>query len=496
MQLRSPKTLARIRSAFGAGLVACLLAGLGVLTPQAGAVAGFGDVAEDKYFAKPVQWALNTGIVERTDACFAPNALATRGESVVYLWRMAGRPAAAPHTFSDVPTKSRNAAVSWAAQTGITRGTSESTFSPEAAVTRGELAAFLYRLADSPAAPRHSFDDVVAPWQQAPVSWMLHSGITTGTSATTFSPEMPLTRAQLVTFLYRYRGAPNVRVDPGGDVCCSSTQGAAHDPCGIHDELARLIEIARDWDRSAQTSISVVLSDGSVFGAADEVRAYAASAVKPMWTAAAIDAVGAAAVAGPARKAIVFSDNHAAGDVIDLAGGIDAVNKWVDDVAGLESTHLSFWGFGKRRVSYLGLGRTRTSMRDLAMFYVRLHQGRLLDRAGTEQLRSWLLATPRKLSYVDGALLDRLPQETAATALHKTGWLPPGCCVNDYRLINDAGLVVLPNGDWYAMAISSSQGHRYDRSVRWLGYAACRIHAVVSDDSSLDCRRSGDPPVG
>ena len=82
----------------------------------------------------------------------------------------------------------------------------------------------------------------------------------------------------------------------------------------------------------------------------------------------------------------------------------------------------------------------------------------------------------------------------AQAVLHKTGWLPPGCCAIDARLIIDAGLVVLPNGEWLALALSSSKGRRYDRSVKWLGLAACRIYAVVGNDSEHNCRRQGDPP--
>ena len=91
--------------------------------------------------------------------------------------------------------------------------------SPDDTLRRGQAAAFLHRLAGEPSAPPHSFVDVVAGWQQAPVSWMANTGITTGTSPTTFAPEVTLTRAHLVTFLYRYQGEPDVTINTSTPVC-------------------------------------------------------------------------------------------------------------------------------------------------------------------------------------------------------------------------------------------------------------------------------------
>lgn len=485
-----------MRLAARCGLVLCLAAGSLLAARPAGAVAGYGDVGGDSYYVKPVQWSVDNAITGIDDVCFSPDAPVSRGQSAVYLWNMEGQPSAVPHSFTDVTFESQNDAISWMVETGTTMGTSDKTFAPEVTLTRGQIAAFLYRLADEPAALPHPFTDVTAPWQQAPVSWMATAGITTGTSTTSFSPDTPLTRAQLVTFLYRYQGEPEVTVDPDTPACCGIQVTATADPdsCGLTAELSRLVQVAQDWDRSAQVRIAVILSDGSVYGEGADDRVSSASAVKPLWTAAAIDAAKLETVIPLAHRTLVLSNNHVAGQMIDLAGGVDAVNIWARDVAGLEATHLSAWSFGKRRVSSLGLGPTRTTMRDLALFYARLHQGKLSDKAGTDRLESWLRLTPRRLSYVDGALVDRLPLPIAKTVLHKTGWLPPGCCAIDARLIIDAGLVVLPNGEWLALALSSSKGRRYDRSVKWLGLAACRIYAVVGNDLEHNCARQGDPP--
>ena len=462
----------------------------------AGAVAGYGDVDGQRYFTKPVQWSVDHGIAGIDDACFLPDAPVSRGEFAVYLWNMAGQPFAAPHSFTDVTLEYQDDAISWMLETRITTGTSRNTFSPEDTMTRGQVATVLHRLADEPAAASHAFVDVIRSWQQAPVSWMTTAGITTGTSTTTFSPDLPLTRAQAVTFLYRYQGEPEVTVESDAPACCGVQIGSATDPglCGLTTELNRLEQIAQDWDQSAQVAIAVILSDGSVYGVRAKDRVSSASAVKPLWTAAAIDAAGLEAVVPLAHRTIALSNNYTAGEVIDLAGGVDNVNNWVRGVAGLKDTNLSSWSFGKRRVSSLGLGPTRTTMNDLALFYVRLHQGQLLEKAETARLVSWLKQTPRRLSYVDGALVDRLPSAISESVLHKTGWLPPGCCGDAVPQIIDAGLVFLPNGEWFALALSSSNARHYDRAVKWLGFAACRIYVVVGNDSARNCQRQGDPP--
>ena len=151
--------------------------------------------------------------------CLKPHAPVSRGETAEYFWNMQGRPTAAAHSFTDITKTSQNAAISWLAAEGITTGTSPTTFSPNRTLTRAQVAAFLHRLAGEPPAASHSFSDVRRDWQQSPVSWLASEGITTGTSPTTFSPNRTLTRAQLVTFLYRYMDEPAVTVDPSSPVC-------------------------------------------------------------------------------------------------------------------------------------------------------------------------------------------------------------------------------------------------------------------------------------
>ena len=170
----------------------------------------FKDVSENDYFYDAVLWAVDKGITSGTSATiFDANKNCTRAEMVTFLWRAAGKPEPTSHInpFTDVKADSYYyKAVLWAVENGITKGTSDTTFSPNATCTRGQTATFLYRYAGSPAVSgRNYFNDVNATnYYYDAVVWAASEGITTGTSATTFSPADFCTRGQIVTFLYRY----------------------------------------------------------------------------------------------------------------------------------------------------------------------------------------------------------------------------------------------------------------------------------------------------
>ena len=198
-------------------LTASLLVGL---ASPAGAVAGYGDVPAGTWYTDAVQWSVDNGIADIAGFCFGPNTPVSRGETAVWIHNMENRPAAGErHSFADITDASQNDAISWMANTGITTGTSPTTFAPAESLTRAQVATFLHRLAGKPSAPPHGFSDVVAGWQQAGVSWMANTGITTGTSPTTFAPEDTLTRAQLVTFLYRNQNKPGVTINTSTPDC-------------------------------------------------------------------------------------------------------------------------------------------------------------------------------------------------------------------------------------------------------------------------------------
>ena len=173
----------------------------------------FTDVPGDAYFADAVIWAVGKGITSGTTATtFSPNASCTRGQMVTFLWRAAGSPASASSKmpFTDVPvTAYYYDAVLWAVEQGITSGTTATTFSPNATVTRTQAVTFLWRAAGSEviqtAAP---FVDVkYGMYYYNAVAWAVENDITNGTSQTTFSPTQNCTRAQIVTFIWRYMGA-------------------------------------------------------------------------------------------------------------------------------------------------------------------------------------------------------------------------------------------------------------------------------------------------
>ncbi len=169
----------------------------------------FVDVHSDAYYYDAVTWAVKTGITTGTSSnTFSPDIACTRGQVMMFLWRAAGspEPISQRSDFADVPPDAYyRKAVVWAEEVGITSGTSHGEFSPGAIVTRGQAVTFLYRFAGSPPVEGRMFSDVSYDAFYSPaVVWAVDQGITSGTSSATFSPLQDCTRAQIVTFLYRY----------------------------------------------------------------------------------------------------------------------------------------------------------------------------------------------------------------------------------------------------------------------------------------------------
>ena len=174
--------------------------------PQTGV---FVDVATGSYYEDAVDWAVENGITKGTDAThFSPDGICTRAQAVTFLWRAAGSPKPETRTmpFTDVPAGSYYYdAVLWAVENDITKGTSDTTFSPNMTCTRAQIVAFLWRSEKSPAAgTANPFADVKSTAYYADaVLWAVKENITRGTTNTTFSPDADCTRAQIVTFLWR-----------------------------------------------------------------------------------------------------------------------------------------------------------------------------------------------------------------------------------------------------------------------------------------------------
>ena len=154
-------------------------------------------------------WAAKNGITGGVDDThFAPNATCTRAQAVTFLWRAAGSPAPKSdvNPFTDVqPGAYYYDAVLWAVENGITKGSSKTMFSPNATCTRAQIVTFLWRSQKSPASDSvNPFTDVAADaYYNTAVLWAAENGITGGTGNNAFSPDADCTRAQIVTFLYR-----------------------------------------------------------------------------------------------------------------------------------------------------------------------------------------------------------------------------------------------------------------------------------------------------
>lgn len=176
----------------------------------------FADVSADAYYAGAVQWAVDHGVTDAAaDTGFDPHAACTRGQMVSFLWQAAGspRPAGGANAFADVSADTDcGKAVQWAAEQGIVKGTTATTFSPDAVCTRAQALSFIYRYEQARGGGftgmwmfRLPFTDTPA-WAFEAIAWCYKEGITDGTTETTFSPDAPCTRAQAVTFLHRYFG--------------------------------------------------------------------------------------------------------------------------------------------------------------------------------------------------------------------------------------------------------------------------------------------------
>ena len=169
----------------------------------------FTDVPAGSYYEDAVIWAVGKGITSGTSAVtFDPNGNCTRAQAVTFLWRAAGSPAAKSKVmpFTDVPSGSYYYdAVLWAMEQGITKGTSDTAFSPDATCTRAQIVTFLWRANGSPAVSGNSaFTDVAADaYYAAAVTWAEKNGVTGGIGGGLFGSNNNCTRAQIVTFLYR-----------------------------------------------------------------------------------------------------------------------------------------------------------------------------------------------------------------------------------------------------------------------------------------------------
>ena len=172
--------------------------------PQTGV---FVDVPEGSYYEEAVNWAVEKGITTGTDAThFSPDGICTRAQIVTFLWRAAGSPEPkAMSSFTDVAAGSYYAkAVAWAVENGITTGTGDGKFSPDATCTRAQSVTFLFRAIGKLVDSKAEFSDVPTDSYYAnAVAWAVENGVTNGIGNNLFGPDNSCTRAQIVTFLFR-----------------------------------------------------------------------------------------------------------------------------------------------------------------------------------------------------------------------------------------------------------------------------------------------------
>ena len=170
----------------------------------------FTDVHAEDYYYDAVLWAAQEGVTGGTsDTLFAPNAGCTRAQAVTFLWRAAGSPE--PKTlssFADVPADAYYAkAVAWAVENDVAKGVSETLFAPDTSCTRAQIVTFLWRARQSPASGgENPFADVPADaYYYNAVLWAVENDVAKGVSETAFAPDDNCTRAQIVTLIYRCR---------------------------------------------------------------------------------------------------------------------------------------------------------------------------------------------------------------------------------------------------------------------------------------------------
>lgn len=255
----------------------------------------------------------------------------------------------------------------------------------------------------------------------------------------------------------------------------------------LADAVAQIAAEAPRRSPGTELGIAVMnLTTGEYAGSNDEERHVSASSAKVLWVAAAMHA--GADVSDIAPAIFRDSNNELSGTAIDRAGGPDAVNAFLWNVAGMERTLLARWSFGGvRRVAteqgQLG-GDNYFTARDLMTFMSRLDKGDLVgDR--TEELRGYMKLAPD--TGVGGWIPALLPPAVRPEVMHKAGWLPPPDYA-EYSTMNDVGIVQVPGGDRYAIALLAREGTDYwGAQARFVQRASCVVYRTVARDRTLGC---------
>lgn len=253
-------------------------------------------------------------------------------------------------------------------------------------------------------------------------------------------------------------------------------------------ELASVIQaqIAESsaWSTGAEVAVSVHVDGRTVAMTSEHETSTVASAstAKMYWVVAAVDAVGIEPVAGMAEAVFAYSDNDAAGRVIDLVG-IDAINAFTGAIA-MDDTYLAGWSFGTTRVASDRAERgdiNTTSAVDATRFLDLLVRGELLSPAETEMVLAWMRLAPDTADSTPygATLVADLDPAIATSVAHKAGWLPPGCCTSFANVLLAAGAVPLDDGNWYTIAITTANGGDFDGQGAWISATAEAIDQAI-----------------
>lgn len=254
----------------------------------------------------------------------------------------------------------------------------------------------------------------------------------------------------------------------------------------LADAVAGLAGEAPQRSPGTDLAIAVMnLTTGEYAGSNDEERHVSASSAKVLWVAAAMHA--GADVSDIAPKIFGQSNNELSGTAIDRAGGPDAVNAFLWNVVGMERSILCNWNFGAvRRATNQGLldGDNYFTAKDLMTFMSKLNQGVLVgDR--TEELRGYMKLAPD--GDLGGWIPALLPAAVRPEVMHKGGWLPREA-YPAYATMNDVGIVQVPGGDRYAIAVLARRGTDYwGAQARLVERASCVVYRTIARDTTLGC---------
>ena len=252
------------------------------------------------------------------------------------------------------------------------------------------------------------------------------------------------------------------------------------------DLTALLRTKVADLDPDGVSVVSItVVHEALASSVRGEDPIVSASAAKLYWAvAAATQADDLSRLAADASAVFGWSDNAAAGRLIDVAGGVDAVNAYTAEL-GLGETSLSAWAYGGSRFASDRADRGNenlTSTSDLARFLDLFAAGALLEPEQQAVVEDWMRATPDDLASspgLDGLLVDLLPADVAARTMHKAGWLPAGCCSAIDHVLVAGGIVPLPDGSSFSIAIAAQDSPDFDSAIAWIPEVVCEVYTAL-----------------